>query len=137
MLVPSRFEPCGLIQLHAMRYGTIPMVVTTGGLADTVREGVTGFQMGCFDVDCETVHPADVDAVVKATKRALLSVFGTTQFERMRYACMNQDLSWKGPAKDWEQTLLDMLHPPQKHAEQVGLDKDEVGPRAKENIATP
>eukprot|EP00898_Chlorokybus_atmophyticus_P008480 jgi/Chlat1/8633/Chrsp86S00658 len=114
MLVPSRFEPCGLIQLHAMRYGTIPVVATTGGLADTVREGVTGFQMGCFDVDCETVNPEDVEAIVEATKRAL-----------------------SGPAKDWEQTLLDMLHPPQKRAAQVGLDKDEVGPRAKENIATP
>ena len=51
MLVPSRFEPCGLIQLHAMQYGTVPLVASTGGLVDTVKEGVTGFQMGALDPD--------------------------------------------------------------------------------------
>ena len=51
LMVPSRFEPCGLIQLHAMQYGTVPIVASTGGLVDTVKEGVTGFHMGAMDPD--------------------------------------------------------------------------------------
>jgi granule-bound starch synthase len=67
MLVPSRFEPCGLIQLHAMQYGTVPLVSSTGGLVDTVKEGVTGFHMGLFDAD-ELVD-ADVEAVAETVRR--------------------------------------------------------------------
>lgn len=67
MLVPSRFEPCGLIQLQAMQYGTVPLVASTGGLVDTVKEGVTGFHMGAFDPD--ELAGEDVNAIASTVKR--------------------------------------------------------------------
>jgi starch synthase len=50
-LMPSLFEPCGLGQMIAMRYGAVPVVRATGGLADTVRAGVTGFTFANYSAD--------------------------------------------------------------------------------------
>ncbi|XP_050268822.1 granule-bound starch synthase 1, chloroplastic/amyloplastic [Quercus robur] len=132
MLIPSRFEPCGLIQLHAMRYGTVPIVASTGGLVDTVKEGFTGFQMGAFNVKCEAVDPADVTAIATTVKRALAS-YGTPVLKEMIQNCMAQDLSWKGPARQWEKTLLSL----DVAGSDPGLEGEEIAPLAKENVATP
>lgn len=132
MLVPSRFEPCGLIQLHAMRYGTIPICASTGGLVDTVKEGYTGFHMGAFNVECETIDPADVLKIVKTVDRAL-AVYGTPTFREMINNCMSQDLSWKGPAQNWEKVLLSLG----VAGSAAGIEGDEIAPLAKENVATP
>ncbi|KAL6556219.1 hypothetical protein OROGR_005507 [Orobanche gracilis] len=132
MLIPSRFEPCGLIQLHAMRYGTIPICASTGGLVDTVKEGYTGFHMGDFNVECATVDPVDVLKIVKAVARAV-AVYGTTAFNEIIKNCMSQDLSWKGPAKEWEKVLLSLG----VSGSEPGIEGDEIAPLAKENVATP
>lgn len=106
LMVPSRFEPCGLIQLHAMQYGTVPVVSSTGGLVDTVKEGVTGFQMGAMDPD--ELLEEDADAVAATMERAA-EVFGTPQYDEMVAACIRQDLSWKEPAKKWEGVLEEVM----------------------------
>ncbi|EYU30884.1 hypothetical protein ABFS82_08G215400 [Erythranthe guttata] len=132
MLVPSRFEPCGLIQLHAMRYGTIPICASTGGLVDTVKDGYTGFHMGDFNVECATVDPTDVLKIATTVERAL-AAYGTVAFEEMIQNCMSQDLSWKGPAKKWESLLLSLG----VAGSEPGIEGDEIAPLAKENVATP
>ncbi|TXG63102.1 hypothetical protein EZV62_010096 [Acer yangbiense] len=132
ILVPSRFEPCGLIQLQAMHYGTVPIVASTGGLVDTVKEGFTGFQMGSFNVECEAVDPADVTSVAKTVKRAL-ATYDTPALAEMIQNCMAQDLSWKGPAKRWEEVLLSL----EVGGSKPGIDGEEIAPLAKENVATP
>eukprot|EP00227_Mantoniella_beaufortii_P001658 CAMPEP_0197614434 /NCGR_PEP_ID=MMETSP1326-20131121/59514_1 /TAXON_ID=1155430 /ORGANISM="Genus nov. species nov., Strain RCC2288" /LENGTH=588 /DNA_ID=CAMNT_0043183307 /DNA_START=50 /DNA_END=1816 /DNA_ORIENTATION=+ len=106
LLVPSRFEPCGLIQLHAMQYGTVPIVASTGGLVDTVKEGVTGFHMGAMDPDKLTA--GDVDAMVE-TCAAAAAIAGTPKYKQMSATCIAQDLSWKKPAEKWEAVLEEVM----------------------------
>ena len=126
MLVPSRFEPCGLIQLHAMQYGTVPVVSSTGGLVDTVKEGVTGFHMGAFDL--EELAEEDVEAIVETVGRAA-EVYGTPTYEEMSLKCISQDLSWDGPAKKWE-GILEELSSGDAPAAAAGAEK-------KQSISTP
>ncbi|KAD3069030.1 hypothetical protein R6Q59_016980 [Mikania micrantha] len=132
IIVPSRFEPCGLIQLQAMPYGCVPIVASTGGLVDTVKEGFTGFQMGAFNVECETVDPVDVTAIATTVTRAL-GVYGTPAFSEMIQNCMAQELSWKKPAKKWEEVLLGLG----VEGSEAGIEGEEIAPLAKENVATP
>ena len=84
-LMPSLFEPCGLGQLIAMRYGSVPVVRRTGGLADTVRDGETGFTFDAFTAD----------AFWMALQRALL-VYNTdkTGWARLQRNGMSEDFSW-------------------------------------------
>jgi len=94
-LMPSRFEPCGLNQLYSLRYGTVPVVHRTGGLADTVadassralfEETATGF---VFD------HP-DADGLWWATNRAIeLHRRPAVWWEKLVRTCMRQDFDWR------------------------------------------
>ncbi|KAL3685048.1 hypothetical protein R1sor_003070 [Riccia sorocarpa] len=133
ILVPSRFEPCGLIQLHAMRYGTPPIAVSTGGLVDTVKDGETGYLTGVpFNVECATVDPADVAVLTKTVKRAV-GEYGTPEYVSLIKNGMAQDLSWKGPARIWEEVLLNLG----VEGSSPGEEGDEIAPLAKANVATP
>ncbi|MEM7798269.1 MAG: glycogen synthase [Chloroflexota bacterium] len=92
--MPSLFEPCGLGQLIAMRYGNIPIVRATGGLADTVEDAQTGFVFDGYDTDSFWV----------AVQRAMYT-FNTDQryWRTMQTTAMQKDFSWDQSAKEYEQ----------------------------------
>jgi starch synthase len=92
-LMPSLFEPCGLGQLIAMRYGSVPVVRETGGLADTVRDGVTGF----------TFREFTAEAFWTAVQRALL-VHNTDDraWDALRHRGMSANFSWNDSARSYE-----------------------------------
>jgi len=92
LLVPSKFEPCGLTQLIAMRYGTLPLVRKTGGLADTVTDGKTGFVFG----------PYTSTALAKKMHEAIsLYRESPKKFAGMMKAVMRQDFSWGHQVKEY------------------------------------
>lgn len=98
LLVPSRFEPCGLTQLYALRYGTIPVVRRTGGLADsiiphTAPGGGTGI---VFE------HPL-VDALEWALDQAMTLYADKDMLHDVRKRAMAQDFSWDMSARDYIQ----------------------------------
>jgi len=96
LLVPSRFEPCGLTQLVALRYGTVPVVRRTGGLADTVIDASredegTGFAF-------EAATPLGLSGAVS---RALAAYRKRTAWKALQRRAMAQDFSWVRAARDY------------------------------------
>lgn len=87
-LMPSKYEPCGLGQMIAMRYGTIPVARKTGGLADTIEDNVTGF---LFDEYSEA-------SFISGIKRAVRSYKDKKLWTALIQNAMSMDFSWKRSA---------------------------------------
>ena len=100
-LMPSKFEPCGLVQLIAMRYGSLPIIRATGGLKDTVEEGGTGFVF-------EESSPEALFAVIERA----VGRFGVrnVEFRQMIARAMQKDFSWDVSAKEYLQLYQKALH---------------------------
>ena len=105
ILVPSMFEPCGLSQLIAMRYGTVPVVRRTGGLADTVfdydhdhaKAEWEGMTPNGFQFDGTEAHDIDY-----ALNRAIDLFYNDIEkFHALQANCMSCDFSWNRPALDY------------------------------------
>ncbi len=105
-LMPSKSEPCGLSQMNAMRYGTVPVVHATGGLKDTVPpcnengEGGLGF----------TFQSYNADDFFAAIVRALdLYKYQPDKFRALQHTDMTQDFSWNVPAGKYMEIFNKML----------------------------
>ena len=91
-LMPSRFEPCGLTQMQAQRYGALPIAHATGGLADTIDDGTTGFLF-------RTLTP---EGLMSACRRAFDAFEDAARLAGMRRAAMARSFGWSQAAADYE-----------------------------------
>ena len=108
LLVPSRFEPCGLTQLCALRYGAVPVVARVGGLADTVIDAnpaalaagvATGVQF----------PPGGPDTLEVALRRTVALYDDPPVWRTLQRNGMAADVSWRGPARRYAALYRDLL----------------------------
>jgi len=93
LLMPSRFEPCGLSQMYAQRFGSLPIAHKTGGLADTIEDGVNGFLFG------EPCLYRFTDAI----KRGLETFRSRPRLAAMRKAAMQRPHGWDRSASKYKE----------------------------------
>lgn len=97
-LVPSRFEPCGLVQLYAQRYGALPVAHATGGLVDTIVDCDSKLETGTgflFDTP-------STDALYGAVQRAI-SAYESERWGALRRRVMKLDRGWERAGRQYEQ----------------------------------
>lgn len=106
LLMPSRFEPCGLNQLFAMRYGTIPIAHATGGLRDTIEDYNPFAQVSKGESIGTgwTFTPPEVQPMMQALDLALQTYKEYPEsWQNLMQSGMKQDLSWDRSAQQYEQ----------------------------------
>jgi starch synthase len=101
-LMPSRFEPCGLTQMQAQRYGSLPIAHRTGGLADTIDDGETGFLFA--DLSGE--------GLFGACRRAFDAFDDPDVLAEMRQAAMARSFHWSGAAAEYQQLYARLIGRP-------------------------
>jgi starch synthase len=95
-LMPSRFEPCGLNQMYSQRYGTPPVARATGGLADTITDGETGFLFA----------EADSRHLLEAVRRAISAYGNARRWRTIQRRAMARDFSWETAARQYADLYL-------------------------------
>jgi starch synthase len=113
LVVPSRFEPCGLTQLCALRYGTVPIVSRVGGLEDTVVDAgnlaVTGGKQTGFKFG--PVTGANLTGVLQ---RACATFHDVAAWRRIQRNGMSTDVSWRNPASRYAHLYSGLVELPQE-----------------------
>ena len=109
ILIPSRFEPCGLTQLYGLRYGCVPVVSHVGGLADTIVDAneaaleqgsATGIQFA----------PVDVPSLTRAIERSVRLYADRKAWTGLQKAGMKTDVSWEKSAARYALLYKNLLH---------------------------
>jgi starch synthase len=91
LLMPSFYEPCGLTQMRAQRYGTIPIARRVGGLADTIEDGASGFLFNDYSRE----------ALVAGVHRAAERYAETDKWREMMRCAMSRDFGWPRVADEY------------------------------------
>ncbi|KAF7830723.1 soluble starch synthase 1, chloroplastic/amyloplastic [Senna tora] len=114
LLMPSTFEPCGLNQLYAMRYGTIPVVHETGGLRDTVQNFNPFAEGGNGDGTGWTFSPLTKESMLEALRYAILTYREhKSSWEGLMKRGMTRDFTWVNAATQYEQVFeWTFINPP-------------------------
>ncbi len=100
VLIPSMYEPCGLVQMYGLKYGTIPVVRAVGGLNDTIRDFAGGNPEGLWDTGFK-FSQFQSKALVLAVRRAV-ELYGRPEaFQDMVRAGMKEDFSWDNSARQY------------------------------------
>ncbi|MDQ0455578.1 glycogen synthase GlgA [Rhizobium paknamense] len=111
VIQPSRFEPCGLTQLYALRYGCVPVVARTGGLAETIidandaalsAKAATGFQF----------HPVTTEGLRHALRRALHAYASPKEWRRLQIQAMRANYSWERSAEQYANLYGNLVKQP-------------------------
>jgi starch synthase len=108
ILVPSRFEPCGLTQLYALRYGTVPLVSLTGGLADTV----INTSAAAMAMKCATgiqVTPVTANALSLALTDLCDLYANKTVWKMLQKNGMKQPVNWDASAGAYAALYKDLI----------------------------
>ncbi|TDT41426.1 starch synthase [Halospina denitrificans] len=105
LLMPSRFEPCGLVQMIAMRYGTIPLVTGVGGLRDTVKD----LDSGLDSANGLRMSAPEVGALLETVDRALALYEQKDAWKQLMGNAMRERFEWLDAATAYENLYRDAL----------------------------
>jgi starch synthase len=110
VLVPSRFEPCGLTQLYALRYGTVPVVARVGGLSDTVIDANPA-ALGMGVATGVQFAPVTYEMMRVAIERAVALYRQPDVWKKLQANGMASDVSWRDPARRYAALFRELLPP--------------------------
>ncbi|MGB9663362.1 MAG: glycogen synthase GlgA [Ignavibacteria bacterium] len=102
-LMPSKYEPCGLNQIYSLKYGTVPIVRKTGGLADTIRDWDFYQQIGLHNGNGFVFEEYSSNAMIDAINRALQKFQDKKIWKQIQLNGMKEDFSWEKSAKKYLQ----------------------------------